>query len=56
MVTPPFGLNAFVVSKYSNTPVGEVFRGVWPHVVAHVIAIAILLLFPILSLYLPSKM
>jgi tripartite ATP-independent transporter DctM subunit len=56
MVTPPFGLNAFVVSKYSKTPVGEVFRGVWPHVVAHIIAIGILLLFPILSLYLPSKM
>lgn len=56
MVTPPFGLNAFVVSKYSNTPVGVVFRGIWPHVVAHVIAIAILLLFPFLSLYLPSKM
>lgn len=56
MVTPPFGLNAFVVSKYSKTPLREVFIGIWPHIVAHVIAILILLLFPILTLYLPNQM
>ena len=56
MVTPPFGLNAFVVSKYSKTPIGEVFRGSWPHIIAHIIAIGILLLFPALSLWLPSRM
>jgi tripartite ATP-independent transporter DctM subunit len=56
LVTPPLGLNAFVVSKYSNTPVGEVFWGVTPHVIAHFIAIAILLAFPALSLWLPNQM
>jgi C4-dicarboxylate transporter DctM subunit len=56
MVTPPFGLNAFVVSKYSGTPLKEVFIGVWPHIVAHIIAIAILLLFPSLTLWLPNNM
>ena len=56
MVTPPLGLNAFVVARYSDTPVGEVFRGIWPHFVAHIIAIAILLLFPALSLWLPHQM
>lgn len=56
LVTPPLGLNAFVVSKYSNTPVGEVFRGVFPHVIAHLVAIAILLAFPALSLWLPNQM
>lgn len=56
MVTPPLGLNAFVVSRYSGTPSGEVFRGLMPHVLAHLLAIAILLLFPVLSLYLPDQM
>ena len=56
MVTPPLGLNAFVVSRYSGTPVGEVFRGIWPHFIAHIIAIGILLLFPALSLWLPHQM
>ena len=56
MVTPPLGLNAFVVARYSETPVGEVFRGLVPHFIAHLIAIGILLVFPILSLWLPNSM
>ena len=56
LVVPPLGLNAFVVAKYSKIPVGEVFKGVTPHVVTHLIAIAILLLVPALSLWLPGRM
>src|SRR5690606_14886119 len=37
MVTPPVGLNVFVVSKYTGRPVDEVFRGVGPHVIAHIL-------------------
>lgn len=56
MVTPPVGLNCFIVSRYSGRPVGEVFRGTTPHVIAHVAAIALLLAFPQLILWLPSHM
>jgi len=56
MVTPPIGLNCFVVSKYSGTPVSEVFRGTWPYVLTQGVAIAILLLFPQLTLWLPNQM
>ncbi|BCN40507.1 C4-dicarboxylate ABC transporter permease [Alicycliphilus denitrificans] len=56
MVTPPLGLNCFVVSKYSRTPVQDVFRGTLPHVAAHLVVLAVLLLFPALSLWLPSQM
>lgn len=56
MVTPPLGLNVFVVARYSETPVGDVFRGIVPHFIAHLIAIAILLLFPAISLWLPNHM
>jgi tripartite ATP-independent transporter DctM subunit len=56
MVTPPVGLNAFIVSRYSGIALGTVFKGVVPHVVTHIIAIAILVAFPIITLWLPSHM
>lgn len=56
MVTPPVGLNCFVVSKYAERPLGEVFAGIVPHVIAHFFIIAILLAFPILTLWLPNQM
>ena len=56
MVTPPFGLNCFVVAKYSGTPLWDVFMGAFPHVITHIIAIAILLLVPALTLWLPDQM
>ncbi|MGE0314445.1 MAG: TRAP transporter large permease [Lautropia sp.] len=56
LLTPPVGLNVFVVARYADRPVGEVFAGVWPHVVAHLILIAILAAFPQIILWLPSHM
>jgi C4-dicarboxylate transporter, DctM subunit len=56
LLTPPVGLNVFVVSRYTGRPVEEVFAGVWPHVFAHLIVIALLVIFPQLVLWLPSGM
>lgn len=56
MVTPPLGLNVFVVSSCTGRPLGEVFRGVMPHVIAHILIIALLVAFPALTLWLPSTM
>jgi tripartite ATP-independent transporter DctM subunit len=56
MVTPPMGLNVFVVARYTRRPLGEIFRGVMPHVVAHVIVIFLLTIFPSIVLWLPSTM
>ncbi len=56
MVTPPVGLNAFVVARYSGRPLADVFIGVWPHVLAHLVLIAILVAWPQLVLWLPSRM
>ncbi len=56
LVTPPVGLNVFVVARATNQPVAEVFRGVAPHVFAHLVAIAILTVFPELVLWLPNTM
>lgn len=56
MVTPPVGLNVFIVSKSTQTPVGDAFIGVAPHVVAHLLLIASMIVFPQLILWLPSTM
>jgi TRAP-type C4-dicarboxylate transport system permease large subunit len=56
LVTPPLGLNVFVVSKYTGRPLGEIFRGVAPHVVAHLLVVLILVIFPQIILWLPSTM
>lgn len=56
MVTPPLGLNAFVVSKYSKVPLADVFMGIVPHFISHVVLIILLLLFPAITLWLPSQM
>ncbi len=56
MVTPPVGLNAFVVARYARRPLSEVFIGAWPHVVAHLLLIGVLVAVPQLVLWLPSFM
>lgn len=56
LVTPPLGLNVFVVSKYTGRPLPEIFAGVAPHVAAHVVVVALLVLFPQIVLWLPSTM
>lgn len=56
MITPPVGLNCFIVARYANRPIAEVFQGVWPHFGAHIVIIAVFLAFPQLTLFLPSLM
>lgn len=56
MVTPPVGMNVFVVHRYTGRPLTEIFSGVWPHLYAHLILIAILVAFPQLTLWLPDQM
>ncbi len=56
MVTPPVGLNLFVVARYTKQPVEDIFAGVMPHVYAHLIIIVVFIVFPGLVLWLPSQM
>jgi C4-dicarboxylate transporter DctM subunit len=56
LVTPPVGLNVFVVARYAKRPLAEIFRGVWPHVVSHIVLVAVMVAFPAIVLWLPSKM
>ncbi len=55
LITPPIGLNCFVVAGVrEDLTVQDVFRGVMPFFVADAVTIALLVAFPGIVLYLPS--
>jgi tripartite ATP-independent transporter DctM subunit len=67
LITPPIGLNCFVVAGVSrdirddngiplDIPLQDVFRGIWPFFVADIVTVGVLLAFPGIVLWLPSTM
>ncbi|MBL0920151.1 MAG: TRAP transporter large permease [Hydrogenophaga sp.] len=57
MISPPVGMNLFVInSLLPNVPLNQIFRGVWPFVVADIVRLGILVAFPVISLWLPGFM
>lgn len=54
MVTPPVGIQCFVVAGTSGVKVSTIFRGVMPFVIVELIVVAILFAFPQIILWLPS--
>jgi C4-dicarboxylate transporter, DctM subunit len=57
LITPPIGMNVFVIKGIArDVPLEDIFRGVMPFIVAQVILIAILIVFPQIALWLPSTM
>lgn len=55
LITPPIGLNCFVVAGvHPDISVQDVFRGVTPFFIADGVTIALLVAFPGIVLYLPS--
>lgn len=56
LITPPMGLNVFVISSVvgKDAPVHLVFRGVVMFLVMEIIILCLLLAFPIISLLLPT--
>ncbi|MFC1867066.1 TRAP transporter large permease [Thermodesulfobacteriota bacterium] len=56
LITPPVGVNAFVVSKVTNVPLEQTFRSVLPFFFMDLFTIALLIAFPQIVLFLPSHM
>jgi len=57
VLTPPVGANVYVVYAVDKeTPVMEIFRGIWPYLIALWICVIILLVFPQIALFLPGLM
>ena len=56
MITPPFGINLFVLTKAIDLPIGTAYRGVAPFVIADFFHVALLIMFPQISLFLVSSL
>ena len=55
-ITPPFGINLFGLRGVIDAPLGAIYRGVMPFVIADVLNIAMLCALPIISTFLPDMM
>ncbi|RKT27700.1 tripartite ATP-independent transporter DctM subunit [Roseovarius halotolerans] len=55
LVTPPIGLNCFVVKgAYPDIAIEDVFRGIWPFVIADLLLVAVLVAQPEIVTFLPN--
>jgi len=53
LITPPVGMNLFVIKGIANAPLAEVIRGALPYVLLMLFGLVIMLLFQPLALWLP---
>jgi C4-dicarboxylate transporter DctM subunit len=56
LCSPPFGMNLFGLVGVVKVPIGVLYRGVIPFLLADVFNVAVLILFPALSTFLPEVM
>jgi TRAP-type C4-dicarboxylate transport system permease large subunit len=57
LITPPVGLNAFVLKGVApEIPIGNIFRGCGWFVVVDLVNVAILVAFPAIILLIPNAM
>jgi C4-dicarboxylate transporter DctM subunit len=56
LITPPMGLNVFILAGATDTPLGIIFRGIVPFLIADILHIALLVAFPGISLFLVRMM
>ncbi|WP_434730508.1 TRAP transporter large permease [Rhizobium binae] len=56
LLTPPLGLNAYVAAAQTGVPLGKIFRGLVPFLIVEVVILLLLLVFPQITLWLPSLM
>jgi tripartite ATP-independent transporter DctM subunit len=57
MITPPVGMNVFVVRGVAgDVPLGTIFKGVTPFMLAMIVALLLIIAFPQIALILPNSM
>ena len=56
LITPPVGLNLYVIQSVAKAPLGDVSRGVLPFLALMLLTVVVLYLVPDLALYIPFKL
>ena len=53
LISPPVGMNLFVVQSLLKIPVGTLYRWITPFIIADIIRLGLIIAFPIIVLFLP---
>ena len=56
LITPPVGLNLYVIQSVAKTQLGEVAKGVFPFIVMMIFTVFVMYIWPDLALYIPLKL
>jgi TRAP-type C4-dicarboxylate transport system permease large subunit len=56
LITPPVGLNVYIIHGISRVPMGTIFKGVTPFIIADLLEIILLIAIPEITLFLPGLM
>ena len=56
MISPPVGLNLFVLKATSGVEFKYILRGVWPYILVLLLGLVMLTVFPQIALFLPNRM
>ena len=56
LITPPVGLNLFVIQTIAKAPLGEIVRGVLPFVAVMLFSVVLFWLFPQIVLFIPLNL
>ena len=55
MLTPPVGMTVYTLAGITKKPVGVIFKGVVPFIIAEAIVIVLLMVFPAIATWLPGR-
>lgn len=55
-ITPPVGMNVLLLGGFSGISINTIYKGILPFLITDFVHVALLVSFPILSLYLPNLM
>jgi len=55
-ITPPVGMNLFTIKAITRAPMGEIIRGSAPYVLLMILALALVMIWPQIALWLPGTM
>jgi TRAP-type mannitol/chloroaromatic compound transport system permease large subunit len=57
-LTPPYGFNLFYMRAIApkGITMGDIYAAVWPYVILQLITLILIMIFPSLCMWIPSKM
>ena len=55
-LTPPVGLNLFVIQAIAQSPLGEIVRGVLPFIAIMLFSVLLIWIFPDIVMFIPNRL